>query len=180
MAKILIVDDEADFNEIVRKHMEFAGYETACAFNGKEAVEKVKKESFDLILMDLMMPEMDGFEAIRQIREIERDSFTPIIILSALTETGNIEKGLMECGADEYIVKPCDQLALQARVRSMLRLKEKFDEAWKLNQLMAELMGQIGIENLADTVQREADRIKNVLERARQLRENKYIKIKGL
>lgn len=180
MAKILIVDDEVEFNEIVRSYMEFYGHETVCVFNGREAVERVRKESFDLILMDLMMPEMDGFEAIRQIREMERDSFTPIIILSALPESENIEKGLAESGADEYIVKPCDQTALMARVRSMLRLKEKFDEAWKLNELMAEVFNKIGAENLLETVQKEAERIKNLLERARQLRENKCIKIKGL
>ncbi|MBI5185483.1 MAG: response regulator [Nitrospinae bacterium] len=180
MARILIVDDEVDFNEIVQRYMESAGHETVCVFNGKDAVEKVKKESFDLILMDLMMPEMDGFEAIRRIREIEKDSFIPIIILSALPESESIERGLTESGADEYIVKPCDQLALMARVRSMLRLKEKFDEAWKLNELMAELFDKVGAENLLETIQKEAERIKAALERARQLRENKCIKIKGL
>lgn len=180
MAKILIVDDEVDFNEIVQRYMESAGHETVCVFNGKEAVDQVKKESFDLILMDLMMPEMDGFEAIRRIREIEKDSFTPIIILSALPESENIEKGLAESGADEYIVKPCDQLALMARVRSMLRLKEKFDEAWKLSELMAELFNKTGIECLLESMRLEGERIKEVLERVRRLRENKHIKIKGL
>lgn len=180
MAKILVVDDEAGFNAIIQKHMEYAGYETVCVFNGKEAVEKVKNENFDLILMDLVMPKMDGFEAIQRIREIEKDSFTPIIIISALSEIENIEKGLTGAGADEYIVKPFDRQALMARVRSMLRLKEKFDETWKLNELMVELFNQIGAENLLETIQKEAGRIKEVLERARQLRENKHIKIKGL
>jgi DNA-binding response OmpR family regulator len=150
MAKILVVDDEKELNEAIRKHLKFSGYETDMAFDGREAVEKVKKETFDLILMDLMMPGMDGFEAIRKIREILKDSFVPIIILSGIVETEGIEKGLTESGADEYITKPFERHALLARVRSMLRLKAEFDEARELKELLEDLFTQMGAEGLGN------------------------------
>lgn len=150
MAKILVVDDERDLNEIIRGHLEFSGYETDMAFDGREAVEKAKNGTFDLILMDIMMPGMDGFEAITKIRKILKDAFIPIIILSGMAEKEGIEKGLLESGADEYITKPFDRTALLARIRSMLRLKAEFDEVRDLKEILESLFTQMGVEGLGN------------------------------
>lgn len=150
MAKILVVDDEKELNEAIRDQLKFSGYETDMALGGKEAVEKVRKERFDLILMDLMMPGMDGFEAISKIREILKHSFVPIIILSGMAESKGIERGLTESGADEYVTKPFGREALMARVRSMLRLKAEFDEARELKELLEDLFTQMGTESLGN------------------------------
>jgi DNA-binding response OmpR family regulator len=150
MAKILVVDDEKDFNEILEDLMRVAGHDPVCVYNGEEAVEKVRDEDppFDLVLMDLMMPRIDGFEAIREIRKILKDIFIPIIIVSALPEAENIEKGLNESGADEYLIKPFERRALLARVKSMLRLKAKFDEVRRLNILLDNLFIKTNVESL--------------------------------
>lgn len=127
MAKILIVEDEKITSLSFCKSLNQFGYETAEAQNGKEAVEKVQTEPFDLIIMDLMMPVMDGFEAIRQIRETKSLTFIPIIVISALESPEDIKKAL-ELGADEYVTKPVDEVALRARVMAALRLKETYEK----------------------------------------------------
>jgi DNA-binding response OmpR family regulator len=122
MAKILVVDDDKDFCEILERFMREDGQDPVCAYDGQEAVEKVRDADppFDLILMDLMMPKMNGFAAIREIRKMLGRVFIPIIIVTAMAESENIEKGLSDSGADEFIVKPFDKVALKARVHSML------------------------------------------------------------
>jgi CheY-like chemotaxis protein len=126
MPKILIVEDDENIRAAFAGQLECLGYETESAQNGKEAVERVQKESFDLILMDLVMPEMDGFEAIRRIREMRSLSFIPIIVVSAREASDGIEKAL-ELGANDYVVKPVDSTAFKARVRAALRLKESVE-----------------------------------------------------
>ncbi|MBI5185486.1 MAG: response regulator [Nitrospinae bacterium] len=150
MGKILVVDDEKELNQAIQDQLKFSGYETDMAFDGREAVEKARKEHFDLILMDLMMPGMDGLEAIRKIREILKDSFVPIIILTGTAESQGIEKGLVESGADEYITKPFNRLSLMARVRSMLRLKAEFDDVRELKELLEDIFTQMGTECLGN------------------------------
>lgn len=127
MPKILIVDDDEKVREAFARQLEFSGYEAEAARNGKEAVERVQKESFDLILMDLVMPEMDGFEAIRRIRGIDFLLYVPIIVISALEKPEDIEKAL-ELGANDYVTKPVVPTAFKARVRAALRLKESVEK----------------------------------------------------
>lgn len=127
MPKILIVEDDEKARDALIRQLEFSGYETETAQNGKDAVERAQKESFDLVLMDLMMPEMDGFEAIRLIREIDSLSYIPIIVISALEKPEDIEKAL-ELGADEYVTKPADPTAFTARMRAALRLKKSVEK----------------------------------------------------
>lgn len=139
MAKILVVDDEEDLRVIFQKYLEISGHQVVSVENGKEAVEKVKTERFDLIITDLMMPVMGGFEAIQKIREMKELPFTPIIIISALETSGDIEKGL-KLGADEYVVKPIDKTAFNARVAAMLRLKKIYDDLMAAKRKQEELI----------------------------------------
>ena len=117
MYKILVVDDEVNIRRVVREYAEFEGYEVAEAENGMEAVEMVKSEDFDLIVMDIMMPKLDGIHATLKIREY---SSIPIIMLSAKTEDTDKILGL-NVGADDYVSKPFNPLELIARVKSNLR-----------------------------------------------------------
>ncbi len=126
MKKILIVDDDETIRHSFSEFLKNPDYNIETAGNGNEAVEKVNKAPYDLILMDLVMPEMDGFEATRRIREMKRWPYIPIVITSGLEDPKDIEKAL-ELGADEYVVKPVGIASLQARVRAMLRLKEAHD-----------------------------------------------------
>ena len=115
--RLLIVDDEEAIRKLVRKYAEFAGYEVAEAADGMEAVLKCRKESFDGIIMDIMMPELDGFSACREIRKI---SSVPILLLSARGEEYDKINGF-EFGADDYIVKPFSPRELMLRVEAVLR-----------------------------------------------------------
>jgi DNA-binding response OmpR family regulator len=115
--KILIVDDEPQIVEICRDYLKAAGYETVTASNGVQGVSFARLEKPDLIVLDLMMPEMDGLEVCRTIR---RDSDVPIIMLTARVEETDKLIGL-ELGADDYITKPFSPRELVARIRVVLR-----------------------------------------------------------
>ncbi|MFD1671366.1 response regulator YycF [Agrilactobacillus yilanensis] len=115
--KILVVDDEKPISDIVKFNLEKEGYEVVTAYDGEEAVEKVEAEEPDLILLDLMLPKMDGLEVARQVRK-KRD--TPIIMLTA--KDSEIDKVLgLELGADDYVTKPFSNRELVARVKANLR-----------------------------------------------------------
>ena len=105
---ILIVDDEKQLVSLVKLHMEMAGYEVLSAKDGEEALEIVRKESPDLIILDLMIPKIDGWEVCRRIRAESKVGNIPIIMLSARTETEDKLKGY-ECGTDDYVTKPFSQ-----------------------------------------------------------------------
>ena len=117
MSKILICDDEPDIVSALRIYLTGEGYEIAEATNGKEALDLLKKEEIHLVLLDIMMPVMDGITAMAKIRET---SNVPIILLTAKAEEGDKVLGL-NIGADDYITKPFAPVELLARVRSALR-----------------------------------------------------------
>ena len=117
MYHILVVDDEARIRSIIRKYAEFEGHTVTGAGDGMEAVRLCRKEDFDIIILDIMMPELDGFSACREIR---KSTQTPIIMLSARGEEYDRINGF-ECGADDYVVKPFDIKELSARVKAVLR-----------------------------------------------------------
>ena len=117
MYHILVVDDEAKIREIIKKYAVFEGYRVTEAANGMEAIDLCRTEPFDLIIMDVMMPELDGQEACMRIREF---SNVPIIMLTAKSEDADKLMGF-ECGADDYVTKPFNILELKARVRALLR-----------------------------------------------------------
>ncbi len=115
--KILVVDDEKNICELIRLYLEKEGYDVLMAFNGKDAVSLVKEKNPSLVLLDIMMPVLDGWEACRAIREF---SNVPIIMLTAKGETFDKIMGL-ELGADDYVVKPFDTKEVVARIKAVLR-----------------------------------------------------------
>lgn len=116
MAKLLIVDDEAKIRTVVREYAEFEGYEVEEAEDGMEAVEKARSADFDIIVMDIMMPKLDGFSACKEIRKTKQ---TPVIMLSARGEEYDKLFGF-ELGIDDYVVKPFSPKELLARIRAVL------------------------------------------------------------
>ena len=117
MAKILVVDDEKVLLKGIKFNLENEGYEVVTGGDGEEAVELARSGGFDLILLDLMMPKIDGLQACMRIREF---STVPIIMLTAKGEDADKLMGF-ECGADDYITKPFNILELKARIRALLR-----------------------------------------------------------
>lgn len=117
MPKILIVDDEQKIRALIRKYASFEGFEVEEASDGMEAVEKCAMQSFDLIVMDIMMPALDGFSAVREIRKA---SSTPVIMLSARGEEYDKLHGF-ELGVDDYVVKPFSPRELMMRVSAVLK-----------------------------------------------------------
>ena len=121
--KILVVDDEPDILEFLSYNLEKEGFQVITAENGKQGVEKAKKEQPDIILLDVMMPEMDGIEACRTLREMPQFEHTIIAFLTARTEDYSQIAGF-ETGADDYISKPVKPRVLVSRLRALLRRYE--------------------------------------------------------
>jgi DNA-binding response OmpR family regulator len=125
---ILVVDDEAKIVNLLRAYLEDAGYRVATAGDGREALFTARHEKPDLVILDLMMPEMDGWEFTRRFR---RESNTPIIMLTARVEDVDKIVGL-EMGADDYVVKPFSPREVIARVRAVLRRGSSLEEPLEL------------------------------------------------
>ena len=121
--KILIVDDDRNIVELLRLYIEKEGYQTVIALNGREALQAFEREKPDLIVLDVMMPEIDGWQVCREVR---KKSETPIIMLTAKGETFDKVLGL-ELGADDYMVKPFETKELIARIKAVLRRYETKD-----------------------------------------------------
>ena len=125
--KILMVDDDVNICELVRLYLEKEGYKVECAYDGESAVKKFKSENPDLVLLDIMLPKMDGVQVCRTIRE---QSDAPVIMLTAKGETFDKVLGF-EMGADDYVVKPFEPRELIARVKAVLRRYNKKDDESK-------------------------------------------------
>ena len=122
--KILVVDDEEDIRELVSYNLLRDGYMVDSAVSGEEALKITKKNKHDLILLDLMLPGIDGLETARRLKNDSSTTSIPIIILTAKGEEADIVTGL-ELGADDYVTKPFSPRILNARVKAVLRRKEK-------------------------------------------------------
>src|ERR1035437_10293410 len=122
MAKILLVDDQPQNNELLEAYLVPQGYEIIKAANGEEALAKLAANPIDLILLDVMMPGMDGFEVTRRVRQDDKTRLLPIILVTALREVEDRVKGIV-AGCDDFISKPFDKIELLARVRSLLKVK---------------------------------------------------------
>ncbi len=116
MPKILVVDDEQRIREIIKEYAEFNGFQVTQAEDGMEAVEKVKNENFDIIIMDIMMPKLDGYSACKEIKKLKE---IPVIMLSARGEEYDKLFGF-EIGVDDYVVKPFSPKELMARIRAVM------------------------------------------------------------
>ena len=122
--RILVVDDERRMVGFIRLNLEQDGFEVIEAYNGTEALERLRDSLPDLILLDVMMPDIDGFEVLRMIREISQ---VPVIMLTAKGEEDDKVKGL-ELGADDYVTKPFSPRELVSRVKAVLRRGSTFEE----------------------------------------------------
>ena len=125
MYRILVCDDEKDIVSALKIYLMADGYQVFEAYNGREALEILKNEDIHLVLMDIMMPEMDGITAMLKIREV---SNVPVILLTAKSEDTDKVLGLT-VGADDYVTKPFNTVELQARVKSQLRRYMKLEAA---------------------------------------------------
>lgn len=121
MAKLLICDDESGLRTVLKRYAIFEGHEVTEAADGMEAVEICKNESFDIIIMDIMMPELDGFSAVKKIRET---ADTPVLMLSARGEEYDKVLGF-EVGVDDYVVKPFSSKEIMMRISAILRRTQK-------------------------------------------------------
>ncbi len=119
MAKILIAEDEPDIRELVAFTLRFAGYEVSAASNGEEAVQMASRENPDLILMDVRMPRMTGYDACRLIKQDSKLKDTPVVFLSAKGQESEIQTGL-DVGAEEYLLKPFAPDQLTDHVKAIL------------------------------------------------------------
>ncbi len=126
-ATILVVDDEEEARRLLASLLSHKGYHTIFAVNGREALEAVEREKPDLVVLDIMMPEMSGLAALQAIRERYHTAELPVILLTALGDSKDVVRGL-ELGANDYLGKPIDTAELAARVRTALRLKKLHDQ----------------------------------------------------
>ncbi|GKU75615.1 response regulator transcription factor [Paenibacillus sp. L3-i20] len=122
--RVLIVDDEREIAELIEIYLKNEGFATEVAFDGEQALEAYERQAFDLVILDIMMPKMDGLEVCRRLR---KDDHVPILMLSAKTQDMDKIMGLMT-GADDYMVKPFNPLELLARVRSLLRRSYQYSK----------------------------------------------------
>jgi two-component system alkaline phosphatase synthesis response regulator PhoP len=124
---ILIIDDEEDILELARYNLEREGYQVSCLDSGEEALEAVRENKPDLVLLDLMLPGLDGYEICKMMRRDEDTRHIPIVMLTAKGEESDIVTGL-ELGADDYITKPFSPKVLIARLRTVLRRSKRHEE----------------------------------------------------
>ena len=122
--KILIVEDEQDILQLVKHYLEKEGFRPVTAMNGLDALKRVKEDKPDLVVLDLMLPHMDGLEVCKRLRAVPDTSMLPIIMLTAKAEESDTIVGL-ELGADDYVTKPFSPKALVARVKALLRRIER-------------------------------------------------------
>jgi len=143
-ARILVVDDVADNVEILRTRLESLGYEVAVATDGEQALEAVRADPPDLLLLDIMMPKIDGLEVVRRIKADPTLPFIPVVLVTAKANPRDVVAGL-DAGGDDYLTKPVDHAALVARVRAMLRIKSLHDQLASLNRdLERKVAEQVG------------------------------------
>lgn len=132
---VMVVDDNQQNLELLQAYLEDVECETVPAYDGLEALKIIAKRPPDLILLDIMMPRMSGFEVCKRLKNDPKTSDIPIIMVTALNEYGDIERAL-DCGADDFLSKPINKLELLTRVRTMLKLKHLTD---KLERTLAYL-----------------------------------------
>ncbi len=132
MSKILIVEDEINISKLIQDTLSLANYEYDCSFDGEEAMKKIGENSYDMILLDIMLPKLDGYEIVKNIE----DSNVPVIFLSAKNDVSSIVKGL-KLGAQDYMTKPFEPLELLARIE--LRIKKKEKTEYQIGDIRVEI-----------------------------------------
>ena len=135
MTKILVIDDDKAINELIKINLELNGYEVVQAFNGVEGFAQAKQEIPALIILDVMMPEVDGFTVAQRIRQFPEISETPIIMLTALSELNNKVNGF-NIGVDDYLTKPFEIDELIVRVRALLKRTRQIPKSSAVRELL--------------------------------------------
>jgi two-component system, cell cycle response regulator len=138
-ARVLVVDDILPNVKLLEAKLKAEYYDVITALNGPEALKKMIDDSPDVVLLDVMMPGMDGFEVCRQIKSNPKIAHIPVVMVTALTDSEDRVQGL-ESGADDFLSKPVNDTALMVRVRSLVRLKMTIDE-WRARQTTASQLG---------------------------------------
>jgi two-component system, sensor histidine kinase and response regulator len=168
---VLVADDEEMNRELAQMVLGSEGYDVVFAHNGQEAIMALKRQKVDAVLMDVMMPVMDGFEATRYIKSDERYCDIPLIIVTAANDKESLKTGL-SAGANEFLTKPYDIEELKLRIKNMLRLKQKTDALKDMNSALDSMNGELETMNrtLEDMVEKEvAKRMKLEAEKEQQL-----------
>ncbi len=138
---VLVVDDNLQNLELLQVYLEDIDCRTIPAHNGLEALEIIKRESLDLILLDVMMPKMSGFEVCKRIKNDPKTSDIPVIMVTALNEFRDIERGI-DSGTDDFLSKPVNKLELLTRVKTMLKLKHLSDKLERTLAYLSEIEKQ--------------------------------------
>ncbi len=138
MIKILTVEDEKPISNLIKINLLDAGYDCECAFNGEQAIEMIEKNNYDLILLDLMLPKVDGYELFEYIKPLE----IPVIFLTAKSDVKDTVKGL-KLGAEDYLTKPFEIMELLARVERVLRRFNKLQDHLQLFDIEIDTLSRI-------------------------------------
>jgi two-component system cell cycle response regulator len=138
--KILVVDDNVQNVELLQEILHANGYTVTTAYDGVEALEKVSKEKPDLLLLDIMMPKMDGYQVCEALRNDEETKDIPIIFVTAKTEVKDWTHAIFNMGANSYITKPINAKKLTEKVKSVLKMKHSRDELRKTREKLAKTM----------------------------------------
>jgi len=168
-ARILVVDDHEDNVELLRARLEARGYRVETAMDGQEALDAVAARAPDLILLDVMMPRIDGIEVARRIKGNAQLPFIPIIMQTALETTEDKVEGL-GAGADDYITKPINFAELEARVKSLLRIKGLQEELARANETLLKMSQTDGLTGV-DNRRHVEERLTEMFEHAARLNE---------
>ncbi len=153
-ARVLVVDDVMPNVKLLAAKLTREYFDVLTAYNGQQALELVKKESPDIVLLDVMMPGMDGFEVCQRIRSDPATMHIPVVMVTALSDISDRVRGL-EAGADDFLTKPVNDIALFARVRSLVRLKMMMDE-WRLRETTSGHFGMLnnGVNLLSESTEK--------------------------
>ena len=138
---VLVVDDDPPSLELLQAYLEDVDCKTVTARDGPDALEIIAKEPPDLILLDVMMPKMSGFEVCKRIKKDPKTSDIPVIMVTALNEFGDIERGI-DSGTDDFLSKPVNKLELLTRVKTMLKLKHLSDKLERTLAYLSEIEKQ--------------------------------------
>lgn len=139
-ARLVIADDNQQNRELLEAYLADEGYDIAMTTDGQETLERVLEFSPDLVLLDIMMPRLSGYEVCQQLKDDPNTNGIPILIVTALNEMGDIERAV-EAGCDDFLTKPVNRLELTTRVRSLLRVRQLTNERDRLLAYLAEVDG---------------------------------------
>jgi two-component system alkaline phosphatase synthesis response regulator PhoP len=145
-AVILVVDDNRENLELLEAYLEDIDCRAIPASDGPEALEIVKNDKPDLILLDIMMPKMSGFEVCRRVKNDPATSHIPIIMVTALNEFGDMQRAV-DCGTDDFVSKPVNKIELLTRVKTMLKLKHLTDKLERTLAYLAEVEKQAQVQS---------------------------------